>query len=145
MEVDWDKGIPPDVIALVAKAGGATEMKIMRGISKSWKVGYELGVACITVGLQHPMLTVGLEAAQRFPGLTRLDLGMSLNTDVAWLENLGAFLKLDSLVLGGQPLVEGMLALRVTDADLSHLRVCSLFFEMCTIRESKQEELKAYL
>lgn len=35
--VDWDKGLPPDVLALVAKAGGLEALKGMRGVSKAWQ------------------------------------------------------------------------------------------------------------
>lgn len=125
VEVDWDKGLPPDVIALVAKAGGIKDMKFMRGISKSWKEGYELGVTSITVCLRHPVLPLGLEVAQRFTGLVKLEIGLS-TTSVTWLETLHELPRLNSLALGGHPMTTNSLGLHLTDADMSHLQVCSV-------------------
>lgn len=101
-DVDWDKGLPEDVLALVANAGGIEEMKSMREVSKTWELGFELGVQAITIfGLEQPMLPPGLEAARRFPGLIKLDLGRSAaEIALPWLRNLRAFPKLRSLDLG---------------------------------------------
>ena len=50
---DWDKGLPPDVLALVAKAGGMEAMKGMRGASKNWQQGFELGVSIQLLGVAN--------------------------------------------------------------------------------------------
>lgn len=100
VDVDWDSGLPPDVLALVAKAGGVSDTKSMREVSKSWQQGFELGVTGIAiVHTEHPVLPPVLEVAQRFPGLTRLDLSRSA-TNAARLGNVRVLPKLESLVLG---------------------------------------------
>lgn len=134
MEVDWDKGLPPDVLALVATASVRMEgclhlmdMAAMREVSKSWKEGFELGVKKIEIfdnELQHPVLPSGIEAAERFPGLTALDLGYSA-TSTAWLGTLGAFSKLHSLSICRGDLFPGSLGDLLADADLAHLQVCN--------------------
>lgn len=117
-EEDWDKGLPDDVLALVAKAGGVNEMKSMRQVSKTWQLGFELGVQGITIlevhpmlppGMQHPMLPQGMEAAGRFPALTKLDLGRSAAVAaLPWLINLRAFPNLDTLILGERTSCQGV-------------------------------------
>lgn len=47
LAVDWANGLPDDVLALVAKAGGLPDMKIMREVCTTWQSGFELGVKCI--------------------------------------------------------------------------------------------------
>lgn len=73
---DWDKGLPSDVLAMVARAGGITEMKAMRGVSKQWQEGFELAVVSIKASLKTPSLP--REVALRFPVLTSLDVGETL-------------------------------------------------------------------
>lgn len=39
LDIDWDKGLPLDILSLVAKTGGLVEMKVMREVSSrasSW-------------------------------------------------------------------------------------------------------------
>lgn len=88
MDIDWDKGLPLDVLSLVAQTLGMNQMKIMRGVCKTWQQGFEMGVTGIKItSLGHPALPSGLELAQRFPGLTMLDLGKrAISTE--WLEEL---------------------------------------------------------
>lgn len=97
----WAHGLPPDVLGLVAKAGGADRMKAMRGVCKDWQIGYELGVTGLAIlELEHPVLPPGGAAALRFPGLTKINLGSSAVAP-AWLDNLRAFPKLARLTLRG--------------------------------------------
>lgn len=118
MDVDWDTGLPSDVLALVAKKGRANQMKIMREVSKSWQQGFELAVRGISIGsVEHPVLPWGLEVAQRFPALTQLGLGNSL-IDTAWLETLQTLPNLNRLFLGGPKTT-----LKISDADMVHLQV----------------------
>lgn len=124
--VDWGEGLPPDVLALVAKAGGIQHLKSMRGVCKAWQQGFELGVTSIAIlKLYHPVLPPGLQAAQRFPELSLLKLGKS-GTSQEWLVTLSAFPKLRGLILGVQTaaLHTGRrLGDRLLDADMIHLQV----------------------
>lgn len=97
--LDWDKGLPPDVLALVAKAGGLSQMIGMRGVSKTWQLGFELGVTGIRVSQLDPLLPEGTAAFCRFPVVQKLNLRDSA-TQNAWLQTLRVFPKLNSLVLG---------------------------------------------
>lgn len=130
--VDWDKGLPPDVLDLIVKAGGLAEMVGMRGVSKSWQEGYELSVSKIkthplapqppptdsqTLHPRLPWLRVtNIEAAigatplsedaaaHRFPHLNWLDLsGAPEDNQIReWLKTLRALPQLRSVTLGGQ-------------------------------------------
>lgn len=128
--VDWDKGLPPDVLGLIAKAGVCMEeTKAVRQVSKSWEAGFGLGVTAITVHFKGPLITQCsgslAKAAERFPGVTSLDLGESSAGD-ADLEGLQHFKKLKCLVLGWRvpdwgKQVLGSLATVLTDAGMRHL------------------------
>lgn len=99
---DWRDGVPLDVLALVAKAGGCSSTKEMRGVAKAWQQGFELAVTSITINHGAPPLPSGDAAfalAQRFPSLSILNLGQSDSGD-ACLLNLSAHRRLESLVLG---------------------------------------------
>lgn len=122
-QVDWDQGLTPDVLALVAKMGGLEEMKGMLGTSKTWQEGYELAVISIKLSYTDTMLPAGAAAAQRFPGLTSLAIGASAAPD-GWLENLQRFPGLRNLDLGRESgqFMEYQLASRLTDASLEDLR-----------------------
>lgn len=121
---DWDTGLPPDVLALVVKCSGGNAVKEMRGVSKTWQQGFEIGVTAIKLrSLDTPLFPSGEELARRFPGLTKLDLWNS-SLDTAWLANLRAFPKLDSIILGSwlaDPPI-GSLTARLKDFDLQHLQ-----------------------
>lgn len=121
--VDWEKGLPPDVLPLVAKAGGLPDMKSMRGACKTWQEGFELGVTGIGVSILSPMLPDGGLAARRFPMLARLDVGNSSAAE-SWLQTLAAFPKLSSLVLGYKADSASRLSLSrcLSDAGLGLLR-----------------------
>lgn len=126
VNVDWDTGLPQDVLALVAKAGGGLEMKGTRGVSQSWQDGFDLGASSLSIHeVGHPVLPAGLIAGQRFAGLTKLDLGHSA-VNPAWLENLGGFPNLECLVLGLRttlPWSLRCLALQLSDFHMLHLQV----------------------
>lgn len=123
--VDWDKGLPPDVLGLVAKAGGVPEMKAMRGVSHSWQQGFELGVGGVIIRMAKRQVPPLREVTvQRFPGLTHLDLA-ERSVPEAWLQNLRAFPKLKSLALGfpsNRGGTASMLGACLTDAGLGLLR-----------------------
>lgn len=121
--VDWEKGLPPDVLGLVAKAGGLKEMMGMRGACKTWQQGYELGVTAITIHFEDPVLPLGAEAAQRFPGLKVLSIGDS-RTEVGDLQGLRALPNLDTLILGKMRISEvvfGGLAERMNNGGMMRL------------------------
>lgn len=150
-DIDWDKGLPSDVLALVAKAGGNSDMKVMRGISKTWQQGFELAVTGITLDYEYPFIPPEEEPAPgwfgpscqprrpkgasanplfltavRFPRLTRLALGKCA-ADEAWLETLRAFPNLKSLDLGlgrdtSVVFFRQYFTFRLTDTGLRHLR-----------------------
>lgn len=44
---DWDKGLPTDVIALIARSVYMGETAVMREVCKTWQQGFELGVSSI--------------------------------------------------------------------------------------------------
>lgn len=71
-EVDWDKGLPIDILAMIA--GGRDAQKSMRGVSQTWKEGFDRSVDRLKIRLHGPDL--GLVPV-RFPMLTSLDLGGS--------------------------------------------------------------------
>lgn len=130
--VKWDKGLPLDVVAMVAKVGGCEEMKEMRAVSKRWQQGFELGVTAIKIlNPEDPLLpSIGSEAVRRFPRLAKLDLGGS-GVETSWLPALRVFPNLINLSLGrklGRDLTPGSLAQRLVDADMGHLRGLRLAF-----------------
>lgn len=116
---DCADGLPPDVLALIAKAGGVPSLKAMREVCKTWQNGFEMAVSGNLGPRKAMVLPEGAELAQRFPGLTSLDLGESFVGN-GWLPNLHALPKLRVLVLGRE--VGGGFASRLTDAGLAHLR-----------------------
>lgn len=123
--MDWDKGLPTDVLVLVANAGRFEKMKAMRGVCKSWQLGFELGVTGISLNSLYPLLPEdGTEAARRFPMLCKLGLGKS-KTNIKQLEALKAFPRLASLALGSTPNIGSFdpwsTRVRVDDASLSEL------------------------
>lgn len=132
-EMNLQDSLPDDILAMVAKAGGLCDLKSMRGVSKAWQRGFEQSVRSLKIHFLDPVLPPGNEAAQRFPGLTRLDLGES-QTEVAWLGTLSAFPSLSCLILGslrskhgkykgrGRGKGLGSLNLRLNDAALELLR-----------------------
>lgn len=72
---DWDKGLPLDVLSLVAKGSKYIDhLKAMREVCKTWQKGFEGSVAGIRIS-KGPLLPLGAEIfAERFYGLTLLDL-----------------------------------------------------------------------
>lgn len=92
-------------------------MKAMRGACKTWQQGYELGVSSITIHMEDPVLPLGYEAAQRFPGLKCLNIGDS-QTELGDLQGLRAFSNLDKLVLGEQTDSQFFMASCLTDAEM---------------------------
>lgn len=118
---DWAQGLPSDVLALVAKAGG-DGVKAMRGVNRHWQCGFELGVRCIRVPWKSPSLYMGTDMALRFPSLTSLDLGES-SLKLNWLRKLQYLPKLRVLVLGCTSVPgNSHLAARLTNAGMRHLR-----------------------
>lgn len=131
LHVEWDKGLPQDVLALVAKAGGVEVMKSMRGVCKTWQLGFELAVQGITINSpDHPTLPSGVEFGQRFSGLTKLDIGHSAaETALLWLENLRVFPRLVGLCLGEHNGIHyagpRSLAWGIADSDMAHTQASS--------------------
>lgn len=112
------EGLSSDVLMLVAAAGGSIAMKAMRGVNKTWRAGYDLQVRFLKVNEGNPALPL-----QRiFPALTHLDIGGS-TAEESWLENLGAFPKLDRLVLGlpDDKHVPGSLSSQLTEVGFGQL------------------------
>lgn len=143
MNVGWSTGLPIDVLALVARAGGVSEMKRMRSVCKSWQEGFDLGVTGIGIcELQHPVLPSGVAAASRFPGLTQLDLGCSA-VGKDWLDHLGAFSKLEILTLGGWPDglgPGGALSVRLKAVDMKRIQVCVMLLLMQPLPTNRLRE-----
>lgn len=75
MEVDWDKGLPLELLSAVA--GGQDLLKAMRGVSLTWKAGYEASVKKIKLSRYGPMLPAGGVFALRFPAARSVDLSAS--------------------------------------------------------------------
>lgn len=122
-DADWDRGLPPDILALVAKSGGMASMTVMRGVSKSWQRGYELGVTSLKICLHSPMLPPGETSPQRFPYLASLDLG-GRPVEEQTLQALKAFPKLRFLTLGlaGNAFQQQFWTSAITDTHLAALR-----------------------
>lgn len=130
-EGDWGDGLPLDILALLGKVGGWSEMKAMRGVNKTWQTGFELGVTSIKIPPFAPALPDGGNATLRFPALTRLGLGESTLGEEC-LQTLREIPSLRSLVLGGRTETPGfgarltasgmkyLLGLPVTSLDLSY-------------------------
>lgn len=146
-DVDWDKGLPSDVLALVAKAGGVNIMKSMRGACKTWQHGFELAVTGIKVHPEDPVLRLGDGAAHRFPRLTILDVGES-QAHVGDLQGIQGFSNLRKLVLGNatgySPPVD--LSSRVTNESMIYLRGLSLrdlsLRGCCNVTDAGMESLR---
>lgn len=100
--VDWGKGLPGEVLALLASLGGTENLKAMRGVNKTWRTGFELGIKGIRVPTPAPPLPEGEELAARFPELAKLDIGDSDKALIPhnWLHNLTALKRLRCVVLG---------------------------------------------
>lgn len=110
-KADWAEGLPPDVLALVAKAGGVPDMKAMRGVNKTWQHGFELGISGIKVPCNSSWLR-GDDVAG--PRLAALDLaGINFWHGDDRLKNLRSLPYLQSLKLRSSSWL--------TDAGLKHL------------------------
>lgn len=125
--VDWDQGLTPDVLALVAEMGGLENMKGMMGTSKTWRQGYALAVISIKLSSTDLILPSGATAGQRYPGLTSLAIGACAAPD-GWLETLQYFPRLKILNLGHDRGLYGKseLASRLTNSCLDHLQIVPL-------------------
>lgn len=126
--VDWDKGLPLDMLSAIAQ--GKDILKAMRGVSTTWKQGYESSIRHITVSRSGPLLPPKAALAQRFPGQVSLDIGDSLIIE-ARLEDLSGFQNLNNLSLEPEYLGPRErqlnaftlpLGLRLTEAGLRGLR-----------------------
>lgn len=93
-EVDWDKGLPIDLLSTVA--GGRDILKAMRGVSHTWQAGFEASVKSITVPWKAPPLPPASKFAERFPELISINLGES-RLDQASLVSLAELRKLVSV------------------------------------------------
>lgn len=115
-------GLPPDLLAIVAEAGGLNAMQNMRRVSKVWQQGFDLTVSSLRIPLEAPVLPPH-GPALRFPSLTHLDLGES-STLKSTLANLRDFSKLTSLVLGrlSGPTPAESLHARMSDHAMAYLR-----------------------
>lgn len=119
---DWDKGLPLDVLALVAK--GKDDLKAMRSVCKSWQQGFDVSAVELTIGGDGPLLSLG-SLSERFPGLVILDLGLS-SVDEADLGVLSSLKRLRSLTLGAETPAtavpgQGGLWERLTNVGVQHL------------------------
>lgn len=93
---DWDKGLPIDILAIVAR--GRNELKVMRQVSKSWQAGYEASTRKIKLSGSSPIIPqAGI--SKRFPVVRDLALG-ACRMDEACLARLAGLAKLESLSLG---------------------------------------------
>lgn len=88
------------MLALVA--GGRDDLKVMRGVCKSWQAGFEASATSIRVSYSGPLLPPTFSLQERFPALTSLDLGASRMPAA----NLGA--------------LQGLARLRILNLGLSH-------------------------
>lgn len=75
-EVDWDKGLPLDLLSKVA--GGQNALKAMRGVSRTWKAGFESSTSKVKLGCKGAVLPRGGAFALRFPAVRALDVSDSL-------------------------------------------------------------------
>lgn len=95
--VDWDKGLPVDVLALVAR--GSNALREMRGVCKTWQEGFDLSVTGVSVR-GNPDLE---RLVQHFPEMTNLKLGLcSRRVQSHLLKELAGASKLGSLSLGNE-------------------------------------------
>ena len=94
---DWDKGLPLDVLAHIAR--GSDLAKAMRGTSKSWQAGFEASVSSIRVGFEGLSLPPSEALLQRFQQLTMVDIG-SCNSDHAAFGALEGLPRIAQLVVG---------------------------------------------
>lgn len=136
---DWDKGLPTDVLAMVA--GGRDDLKGMREVCKSWQIGFEARATTIILSPHGSFLPPGPALQERFPALSALDLAWSLMHQSA-LGGLQRVTSLCSLKLGvshaetlhrntrKSPLGGGFsgrpLAFQLKDAGLERLRGMAL-------------------
>lgn len=98
MQPDWDKGLPTEVLGLLARCF-PNAMEAMREVSKTWKEGFEGSVSRITV---YPITLLDRAPGQfppqdgsfaaRFPMLSRIRLGKwpLVDEDLRCLQGLRA-------------------------------------------------------
>lgn len=101
---DWEKGIPLELLALVACLGGHPKMKAMRGVCKQWQQGYEQGTTGLTVSYKDSLCRgppVPVDFYELFQGLASLHLGDSCVAE-ADLAQLSSLRQLQTLSLGTQ-------------------------------------------
>lgn len=98
---DWEKDLPMELLALVARLGGQDEMKAMRGVCKEWQQGFEWGTTGLTVQRNGPVLMVDWNHFERFQRLASLHLGDSYVAE-ADLKPLSSLKQLQTLSLGTQ-------------------------------------------
>lgn len=96
MAEDWDRGLPFDIFAVIAR--GSNELKAMRAVSKTWQAGFDPTVSKISIHPEGPALPLGASLSMRFPGLTALHLGCAMSHPD--LRGLWALPNLMSLSLG---------------------------------------------
>lgn len=96
--VDWDKGLPLDLLSAVA--GGRNELKAMRGVSRTWKAGYEASITKFVVLRSGPILPPGGAFAARFPAARIVHLA---GDRAQWAYHLNSAITADALTesLGG--------------------------------------------
>lgn len=122
--VDWDKGLTPDILALVAKAGGREVFEVMRGVSRTWKTGADLTVLGILMKTRDK-IALPADGPTRFPAVRRLEIGRS-SWGEADMASLAGFQQLTSLNLGENWVFEAgfedCLGGRITGAGFVHLQ-----------------------
>lgn len=97
--VDWDKGLPTDVLALLAR--GSDALKAMRAVCTSWKTGFDCSITTLKVSCHGPALPHVTAISERFPMLACLSLeGYPLCAAEA--KALRGIRSLARLILGGE-------------------------------------------
>lgn len=86
IDVDWDKGLPPNVLPLVAR--GDDDLKAMREVSKTWREGFNSSVTGVRVKARGPVPKFGFFL--KSPSLTSLDMGPDSMGQNRLLKILGA-------------------------------------------------------
>lgn len=140
---DWDKDLPLDILSQVA--GGCDELKIMRGVSKTWKEGYENSVTKIRIYEDCPVLPADGSFHAQFSLVTVLHLEYC-KVRKPELQNLGGMKRLAFLSLKPPFRLPNPLSSMVGDDDLEPLRRMQLsgldLSDCCRIGNASMQKLR---